>query len=43
MRNTHYRTWIVARKSEKRETCEINTVRPGLWQDKGKSWKMRYK
>ena len=34
MRNTHCRTWNMARNSEKREEGEIHTVEPGLWQEK---------
>ena len=33
MRNTHCRTWNMARNSQKREEGEIHTVEPGLWRE----------
>ena len=32
----------MARNNEKCVKCQINTVVPGFWQEKGKTWKMRY-
>jgi hypothetical protein len=33
MRNTHCRTWKMARNSEKREKAEIQTVGHGIWRE----------
>jgi hypothetical protein len=33
MRKTHFRTWNIARNSEKFEKCEIHTIGPGLWRE----------
>ena len=33
MRNSHCRTWNMARNRENREEGEIHTVEPGLWRE----------
>ena len=41
MRNTHFRTWNTARKTEKGRKFTNVHVRHGIWQENWKSWKMR--
>jgi hypothetical protein len=33
MRIAHYKTWNMARNTEKLGKCEIHTVEPGIWQE----------
>ena len=33
MRNTHFKTWNMARKPKKLEKCDTNNVLPGRWQE----------
>ena len=41
MRNTHFRTWNMAKKLKKVEYLEMSTVGREIWQENWKSWKMR--
>ena len=39
MRNTHFRTWIMVRKTEK--GGKFRNIGRGIWQENWKSWKIR--
>ena len=41
MRYKHCLTWNKARNTQKRGNSKMHTVRPRVWRENGKSWKMR--